>query len=268
MRIAHEAPLSIMNRVQNYTDYDYALVHLFEESEEYFNFFIDALAKGRHVILDNSIFELGEAFDTEKYSEWICRLMPSEYIIPDALEDMHKTIDNCEKWFENIQGEQLYGSIGVVQGKNLQELNECYAYMSERVDKIAISFDYSWYEEQYPVSKNKYHAWMRGRHKFLYDLEQSGRVNKDKPHHLLGCGLPQEFAVYQHIDWIDTIDTSNPVAHGMHGIRYQRQALFDIWGLDEKHPTKMCDMINDSVDNIADVFYNMEKFRHNISRGL
>ena len=33
MKIAHEAPLSIFDRVQVLTDYDYALVHLFEEKE-------------------------------------------------------------------------------------------------------------------------------------------------------------------------------------------------------------------------------------------
>ena len=34
IKIAHEAPLSIFDEVQDQTDYDYALVHLFDESEE------------------------------------------------------------------------------------------------------------------------------------------------------------------------------------------------------------------------------------------
>ena len=66
IKIAHEAPLSIMNKVQSMTDYDYALVHLFEDPDiggDYFEFFIDALVnKGREVILDNSVFELGLDF--------------------------------------------------------------------------------------------------------------------------------------------------------------------------------------------------------------
>ena len=33
IKIAHEAPLSIMNKVQSMTDYDYALVHLFEDPD-------------------------------------------------------------------------------------------------------------------------------------------------------------------------------------------------------------------------------------------
>jgi len=35
IKIAHESPKSIFDTVQNYTDYDYALVHLFEEDEGY-----------------------------------------------------------------------------------------------------------------------------------------------------------------------------------------------------------------------------------------
>ena len=39
IKIAHESPKSIFSDVQKYTDYDYALVHLFEEDKEYLNQF-------------------------------------------------------------------------------------------------------------------------------------------------------------------------------------------------------------------------------------
>ena len=39
IKIAHESPKSIFEDVQRFTDYDYALVHLFEEDEEYLNQF-------------------------------------------------------------------------------------------------------------------------------------------------------------------------------------------------------------------------------------
>ena len=37
IKIAHESPKGIFNEVQKFTDYDYALVHLFEEDKEYWN---------------------------------------------------------------------------------------------------------------------------------------------------------------------------------------------------------------------------------------
>ena len=35
IKIAHESPKSIFQTIQRHTDYDYALVHLFEEDQEY-----------------------------------------------------------------------------------------------------------------------------------------------------------------------------------------------------------------------------------------
>jgi len=70
IKIAHESPKSIFEDVQRVTDYDYALVHLFEEDEEYLNQFKEAIKKGREVILDNSIFELEEAFDADRFAYW------------------------------------------------------------------------------------------------------------------------------------------------------------------------------------------------------
>src|SRR6056300_1836576 len=96
IKIGHERPKSIFNKVQDYTDYDYALVHLFEEDEEYFRLFEEAMLNGREVILDNSIFELEEAFDADKFNNWVNYLKPTWYIVPDALEDANKTIAQME----------------------------------------------------------------------------------------------------------------------------------------------------------------------------
>ena len=35
IKIAHEAPKSIFSKIEKFTDYSYALVHLFEEDQEY-----------------------------------------------------------------------------------------------------------------------------------------------------------------------------------------------------------------------------------------
>ncbi len=43
IKTAHEAPKSIFSEMQKITDIDYALVHLFEEDEEYFNKFKKAV---------------------------------------------------------------------------------------------------------------------------------------------------------------------------------------------------------------------------------
>lgn len=255
IKIAHESPKAIFDQVQAVTDYDYALVHLFEEDPQYLHLFEDALAKGREVILDNSIFELEEAFDAQKFAEWIQYLKPTWYIVPDALEDAKKTVQQMTEWnnkYKNLPGKK----IGVVQGKTYEQIKICYEYMDKiaNVDMIAISFDYSYYTETVP-HPNKYVSWMLGRVKLLGDLLRDGIINEEKPHHLLGCGLPQEFAFYSDYKWIYSLDTSNPVVHGIKGVPYREDGLW------YKESQKLFEMINYVPEDINMILNNIHKFR-------
>ena len=101
IKIAHEAPLDIFDEVQRLTDYDYALVHLLEENGRYRDTFERAVKQGREVILDNSIFELEEAFEADRFALWVKRLKPTWYIVPDALENADKTMKQMADWFMN-----------------------------------------------------------------------------------------------------------------------------------------------------------------------
>ena len=260
IKIAHESPKSIFEEVQRFTDYDYALVHLFEEDEEYLKQFKEAALKGREIILDNSIFELEEAFDADKFDDWVKYLKPTWYIVPDVLEDGYATIDKMEDWNNKGLGYKHSGKIGVVQGKTYDEIVDCYNYMNKEadVDMIAISFDYSYYTKSVPHA-NKYVSWMLGRVKLLGDLLKDGVINKDKKHHLLGCGLPQEFQFYKHsdYDWIYSLDTSNPVVHGIKGISYKDQGLWS------KESQKLFELINSDIttEQLGLIKNNIQRFR-------
>ena len=256
IKIAHESPKSIFEDVQELTDYDYALVHLFEEDTRYLDLFKKALNNGREVILDNSIFELGKAFDAERYAYWIKELQPTYYIIPDALENINGTIEQCRHWlnfYDHIPGKK----IGVVQGQTYEDIVTCYRFMdqSANVDTIAISFDYSYYSESVP-NTNTLVSWALGRVKLLGDLHRDGVINISKNHHLLGCSLPQEFSFYKNSgwDWITSLDTSNPVVHGIKNIKYDSSGLFT------KESQKLFEMINYERSKI-----DLQAVRHNIN---
>jgi len=258
MKISHESPLSLMPSSRNYNDYDYALVHLFEEIPEYYEFYEKAVKDGRHVLLDNSIFELGVSFDPSRYIEWINTLKPTEYIIPDVLEDVIGTMDSALEWKEKHLPSVPPGvkSIGVVQGKSYNELVQCYQYMDEviGVDKIAISFDYSYYLELCP-HPNKWAGYALGRAQTLTRMLNDDIINKDKPHHLLGCALPIEFFFYREgFDWVETIDTSSPIVHGLCDIVYEPG------GLVNKQSIKLVDLIHSKPTN-----EQAEKINWNIS---
>lgn len=217
--IAHEAPISLMEMVQQNTDYDYALVHHFEHHENYFNFFKRSLANGREVILDNSIFELKTAFDPDKYKQWIEKLQPTFYIVPDVLEDGYQTIDNYIDW---IQHADLPGiAMGTIQGNDYHEIADCYRAMSLHCPYIAISFDMEYYDIT-GVGRQRAERRCDGRKRLIKQLISDGLWNWDKPHHLLGCSLAKEFSFYKNknIYNIRSIDTSNPVIAGIKGIKY------------------------------------------------
>lgn len=258
IKIAHEAPIDIFEEVQRFTDYDYALVHLLEQNPRYRDTFERAVKRGREVILDNSIFELEEAFEADRFAQWVQRLKPTWYIIPDALEDSKKTIEQAiefRKNYPNLPGM----SIGVVQGKNYVEIVDCYkAMVALDVDMIAISFDYSYYTQIIP-HPNKYVSWMLGRVKLLGDLLADGFIDESRPHHLLGCGLPQEFSFYRNAryKWIYSLDTSNPVVHALKGIEYGSDGLWS------KESQKLHELINVDIEEIdVDlVRTNIQKFR-------
>lgn len=257
IKIAHESPKSIFKEVQKRTDYDYALVHLFEEDEEYYQQFVQALKDGREVILDNSIFELGESFDMYKFKSWVNKLKPTWFIVPDVLESCEGTIRNMSKWNStfNITCSK---KIGVVQGKTYEEIVECYRYMDTKsqANMIAISFDYSYYEELVP-HPNKYVSWMLGRVTLLGKMLKDGVINTDRKHHLLGVSLPQEGMFYRNgeYDWIYSMDTSNPVVHGLKEIYYKDQGLWN------KESQKLFELINSEKPSSNAVYENIALFR-------
>ena len=255
MKISHESPLCLLDRSRSYNDYDYALVHLFETEPTYLQFFKDSLAQGRHVLLDNSIFELGTTFDPDKYAYWIKELQPTEYIIPDVLESTLGTMDHALDWKEKYS--DLPGkTIGVVQGKSYEHLVQCYDYLDNiiGVDKIAISFDYSYYLEVCP-HPNKWMGYALGRVQTLTRLLNDGVINTKKPHHLLGCALPIEFMFYREgFKWLESLDTSNPIVHALLDFGYEPG------GLVSKKSIKLIELLNTPEPTVA----AMHTIRHNI----
>jgi hypothetical protein len=245
----------LLEKSRSYNDYDYALVHLFEQYPKYYDFFAESLKQGREVILDNSIFELGTAFDSIKFASWISKLNPTWYVVPDSLENTEETIEQFKSWRDTC-GDLPGKKIGVVQGKSYNELVECYRFMSSEADMVAISFDYKYFELT-GFGLNKEQKWSSGRPKFIRDIMMDGIYRPDKPIHLLGCGLPIEFMNYRSTKVIHSIDTSNPVLHGMYGIKYGE------FGLQKKHMVKMVEVFEKepTAEEMDIITFNVNKFK-------
>ena len=243
----HEAPKCIFHKVQQYTGGDYALVHLFETDPEYLQLFKQALADGRDVILDNSIFELGTSFNHDRYAYWINELKPTWYIVPDVWKNGPATTKMFFDFFEAHPRETLHGKvIGVAQGHTLEEVATCYRAIEPYCDMIAFNFDFSSYAAGPDVGVPKRLRMSLGRFKMLQDLQATKVINVHKPHHLLGCGVPQEICWYpESWPWVSSLDTCHPIMEAMAGYEYDP----DLPGLIEKTPTKMCNVMDTQISD-------------------
>ena len=266
MKIAHEAPLSLMKYVKQVTDYDYALASLFGNVSGYYEYFTQSKKEGRKILLDNGVFEEGVAMEDKDYVNWIKDLQPDEYIVPDVMGDMHKTIVNFQKWlleYSDLPGKK----IGVVHGATIEDFIECYRFMSAYADKIAINFSQSFYQNIYPqqqgVSKEVKQA--QGRLWIIGHLHSVGIWNTEKPHHLLGASIPAEFGAYKEkqpsfvCKSIESLDTSNPVVYAIVKGRYPKY----INSLETKETTKVKDLITTPYSDrlLVDVIANIIQFR-------
>lgn len=278
MKISHECPLCLLEDSRRFNDYSYALIHLWDKYPEYYQFFVDELKRGREVIVDNSVFELGTAFNSYEFAKKIEKLFKDSgitdetkltYIIPDVLDNGEETLANVMS-FSSIYSSLPGKSMAVCQGKTLKELLDCYKWIHPYVSKIGISFNCKAYETWFNTNDiviPQYKAsllnqWVHGRQFFIEMLYHSGWLNI--PIHLLGIALPDEYRYYttEHPELgvaIDTADTSNPVVHGLLGIWYNLRN-----GLGEKRSEKLIEFfeIEREKANIHIVDYNIKAFRH------
>ena len=255
MLISHEVPISLLEESRSFNDYDYCLLHL-TAIPEYKKYYQQAIKEGRKVLLDNSIFELGDALTLEEVYQGVMDIHPTWVIVPDCLDDTETTIGRFQEWEKRYPDLDVL-TIGVVQGKSLEDLVRCYQYMSEHADKIAISFDSVAYDEL-SFEEDKLERWCNGRQLFIKYLVENNVWNEQKPHHLLGCSYAKEFSqpLYNELN-IETIDTSNPIVAAIKYLKYKS------YGLDEKPSVKLCDLIEYTLDEKQKelVKYNTQVFK-------
>lgn len=251
IKIYHEAPLQLFDRMQAFTHGDYALVHLLEKSGDYRNVFTAAKLAGREIILDNSAYELGESFDVGQFANWVDSLIPDIHVVPDVIGNWKDTVDAFSDWqaeYKALPGKRM----GVLQGTSFSEAVQCFNHLASLgADIIGIPFLIGKRFTDTPPSA----AELTQRRQYLVDLIHM--KCHAAPIHLLGVALPQEGVHYKlRAPWIVSVDTSNPVVHGMKEIEYGQE------GLNAKEPGLLADMIDEVVNPVQEkmVFHNVVMF--------
>ena len=257
IKVSHEVPRCLLYDSEKFNDYDYALVHLLEEDETYREYFLEARDKGRYIILDNSLHELGEAYNDAGLLKWVEELRPNEFIIPDVWEDRNASVVNARKW-ASIELPEGVEKVAVVQAQTIHEAATCYqTYKDLGYQKIAFSYGASYYNDVVP-HPNRDLGKALGRLSVISALYKTKVISQNDRIHLLGCAVPQEFGWYKGYNCIESIDTSNPVMAALESTRY------NVWGLGSKPKANMNDyyyMLDNEVnwDLLTD---NLTKFRY------
>ena len=257
IKISHETPLCLLEDSKHFNDYDYCLPHLLDEEKGYEEYFRQVKKEGRYIIMDNSLHELGEAYNNERLMYWINELEPDEFIVPDVWENRDQSVVNAKEWSQIIFPENTT-KVAVVQATTIHEASTCYqTYKDLGYKKIAFSYGASYYNDVVP-HPNKDLGKALGRLSVISALYKTKVIHQDDRIHLLGCSVPQEFGWYKGYDCIESIDTSNPVMAALEGTRY------NLSGLDKKPKANMNDyfyMLGDQV-NWELVTDNLTKFRY------
>lgn len=256
MKISHEVPRCLLTVSDEFNDYSYCLPHLLDQDEEYLKYFREAKSRGRYIVMDNSLHELGKAYNHERLLYWVNELEPNEFIVPDVWEDNMQTIKNAKHWKQYKYPENTT-LVAVVQAKKFGDALVCYKILKDiGYRKIAFSYGAKYYKGE-SLHPNPDMAKALGRIKVISKLYDMGVILDTDRIHLLGCSVPQEFGWYKNMPFIESIDTSNPIMAALDGTEYHG------YGLDKKPKSNMNDHFNTDFREVVyeKILYNVKMFR-------
>ena len=256
VKISHEVPFCLLEKSREFNDYDYCLPHLMDENEEYRNFFYESKKMGRYIVMDNSLHELGEAYNSERLMHWVNEIKPNEFIVPDVWEDKNASVRNAKQWAQ-IELPEGVMKVAVVQAKNIHEAMMCtQTYKDLGYKKIAYSYGASYYNDVCP-HPNKDLGKAIGRYMVIYELYKQNFLSIFDRVHLLGTAFPIEFGMYKNIECIESIDTSNPIMAAIGEMPYTKMGLhMKPMANMNQHQDMSIDFVNEDL-----VEYNVEMFR-------
>jgi hypothetical protein len=256
VKISHEVPFCLLERSRKFNNYDYLLPHLMDENEEYRNFFYESKKMGRYIVMDNSLHELGEAYNTERLMYWINEIIPDEFIVPDVWEDYTASVRNAKLWAQ-VELPDGVTKVAVVQAKSLHEAYLCVqSYKDFGYKKIAFSYGAQYYHDLAPHPDKDFGKAI-GRYMVLSQMYEDKHLSPTDRVHLLGTANPIEFGLYKNIKCIESIDTSNPIMAGV------EKRVYHQLGISPKpiaNMNKYQDVSEDFIETEL-IEYNVRRFR-------
>lgn len=248
IKITHEFPNYFYQNdfAHALTDYDYCLIHRYLDTPSYAEYMRNSVQEGREVYLDNGVYELGTAFDKNKYLEVIIELSPTYFMLPDVFDSSVDNIESQLNFYELWKKSNLKSlPIFIPHGKSIEDLQQSLdtflSFIKEESLKnpqardylIAIPFGSTAFLNNEKICgyynedeiKIPYLRQAFNRKKFIFKNKNSNGFTR---YHLLGCKSLSEFGDWGFIfnnEVIKSIDTSLPVAMSLEGYNFTRDSM-------------------------------------------
>ena len=271
IKISHEFPKNyyLEGFTEDLVDYQYCLAHRFLSDAAYRNYFYKYKDLGGEVYLDNSLYELGEAFDRSMYMKIICTLKPDYYFLPDVFNQTTSNIESQLSFFKNVGPVSYIDSkpVAVCHGMTPKDIISSFRILNSALPDyamIAIPFgSHAWLNEEddpkyLRKSKCENDSARMAANRGIF-LNRYYKTLKKRNIHLLGCKGLREIPFInclESADFIRSIDTSLPVASALEDneikMDYKPKFLID---KNFDMPVKNADLVRKNVEDFRKQFH-------------
>jgi len=256
IEIAIGAPISMMNNLCPKGHIELCFTHLIKNNNNtYKQYYLDAKANGRFVILDNGIMELGYSMSADDLLFVSAELKPDLVTPPEILNDSHSTLKMTYEFVKIFETSGLYPEtkiMGVAHGATLKDWCISFRELLQipYISRIGVPYDIPFDVRTSTQGENNRLINLVTRRIELCNWIAEN--HPEAPIHLFGLAHPSELPIQVKHSFIKSIDTSLPVMAAINNIKYG----ISNFGPYEK---KVLD-INCSYDN-----QSFELASHNIS---
>lgn len=210
------------------------LAHMVQQNDRYRDFYKQEARDGATIILDNSSYELGDAWATPEDLVRIYESLESKnvYLMCPEVAFKGEETEIAVKDFTSHLKEGIL-TFGTIHGTSYDEICQCYYKVSNLVDYVGFSYRI-WCEDLAVPYPNKTVGRALMRISLLKRLFENNLILEKKPHHLLGLSEPQELVVQSKYSWIKSCDSSTAFIHGKNKVIFRERGLEGTERLEER----------------------------------
>ena len=225
IELAIGAPISMMNSICPKGQIELCFTHLLKENNTaYKQYYLDAKAKGRFVILDNGIMELGYSMSADDLLSVSAELKPDLVTPPEILNDSHSTLKMTYEFIKVFETSGLYPNtkiFGVAHGATLKDWCSSFEELLQipQIARIGVPYDIP-----FDVYTSTERSINRLKNLVIRRTELCNWIAENHPSapiHLFGLAHPSELPLQAKHSFIKSIDTSLPVMAAINNIKYE-----------------------------------------------